>query len=88
MVEVVVLWAILAKRAKRLAFAMMARSAGARVPQRFGAVLNVFDSAARNSRSTAPPGSSSQMANFLIRLKGLRRRATAAPLGLLLADRS
>ena len=87
-VEVVVLWAVWARRAKRPAFATMARGLDGLVPERFGAVVEVFDFTARNSRSTAPPGSSSQMANFLMRLGDPRRRATAAPLGLLNRDRS
>jgi hypothetical protein len=87
-VEVVVLWAVLARRANRPAFAVMARGLDSLIPERFGAVVEVFDYTARNSLSTAPPGSSSQMANFLIRLEDRRRRATAAPPILLKPDRS
>jgi hypothetical protein len=88
MVEVVVLWAVWAKRANRPAFATRARGLDGLVPERVGAVVDVFDFTARNSLSTAPPGSSSAMANFLIRLDDRRRRATVAPPSLLKPDRS
>lgn len=78
-VEVVVLWAVWAKRANRPAMATAVRGLDGLVPERFAAVIGVFDFTARNSLSTAPPGSSSRVTDRLIRLEDWRRRATAAP---------
>jgi hypothetical protein len=87
-VEVVVLWAVWAKRADRPAFAMAVRGLDGLVPERFCAADCVMDRAARMSLSTAPPGSSSQVTVSLIRLQDRQRRASGAPPILLKPDRS